>query len=135
MPPSPSFTPVREVSLPAADPLVLAAGGTSRAASHKTGAYRGETAWGPPAAGASGGGFSRLFARPGYQDGIPGTGAARGVPGVAARQSAAIPPRPAGIRSPGWAAPTPACSSPCSPATPAGESPARPGDERPPVAQ
>jgi subtilase family serine protease len=87
-PPKPSFTPVREVSLPASDPLVLAAGGTSLAASHQTGAYRGETAWasGPPGTTdqASGGGFSRLFARPSYQDGIPGIGAARGVPDVAA---------------------------------------------------
>jgi subtilase family serine protease len=91
-PPSPSFTPVREVSLPASDPLVLAAGGTSLAASHKTGAYLGETAWNnPPVPGetpfysdAPGGGFSRLFPRPSYQDGMPGIGAARGVPDVAA---------------------------------------------------
>ena len=33
---------------------------------------------------ASGGGFSRLFPRPGYQDGVPGTGATRGVPDVSA---------------------------------------------------
>jgi subtilase family serine protease len=92
VPPSSSFTPVREVSLPASDPLVLAAGGTSLAASHTTGAYRGETAWNnPPVPGetpfysdASGGGFSHLFSRPSYQDGIPGIGAARGVPDVAA---------------------------------------------------
>jgi subtilase family serine protease len=87
-PPKPSFTPVREVSLPASDPLVLAAGGTSLAASHKTGTYRGETAWDNGAPGttdqASGGGFSHLFPRPSYQDGIPGIGAARGVPDVAA---------------------------------------------------
>jgi subtilase family serine protease len=92
--PSPSssgFTPVREVSLPASDPFVLAAGGTVLDASHQTGAYRGETAWGPPDGGApgttdqaSGGGFSHLFSRPGYQAGIPGIGAARGVPDVAA---------------------------------------------------
>src|ERR1700683_274507 len=42
------FTPVREVTLPASDPLVLAAGGTSLNASHKTGAYISETAWGLP---------------------------------------------------------------------------------------
>jgi subtilase family serine protease len=92
--PSSSFTPVREVSLPASDPFVLAVGGTSLAASHKTGAYRGEVAWGPPNGGAgapgttdqaSGGGFSHLFPRPSYQDGIPGT--ARGVPDVAADAS------------------------------------------------
>jgi subtilase family serine protease len=45
---SANFTPVREVSLPASDPLVLAAGGTGLAASHTTGIYRGETAWGLP---------------------------------------------------------------------------------------
>jgi len=91
VPPASSFTPVREVGLPASDPLVLAAGGTSLAASRKTGAYDSETAWGPPNGGgpgttdqASGGGFSHLFSRPGYQVGIPGTGAVGGVPAVAA---------------------------------------------------
>jgi subtilase family serine protease len=87
-PPSSSFPPVREVSLPASDPFVLAAGGTSLAASHTTGAYHGEIAWDNGAPGttdqASGGGFSHLFPRPSYQDGIPGIGAARGVPDVAA---------------------------------------------------
>jgi subtilase family serine protease len=87
-PPKPGFTPVREVSLPASDPLVLAAGGTSLAASHTTGAYRGETAWDNGAPGstdqASGGGFSHLFPRPSYQDAIPAIGTARGVPDVAA---------------------------------------------------
>ncbi|MGH3259474.1 MAG: S53 family peptidase [Streptosporangiaceae bacterium] len=85
-----TFTPVRDVNLLAADPLVLAAGGTSLTASHTTGAWIGETAWGLPygdpgsAFQASGGGFSRLFARPAYQDGIPGAGATRGVPDVSA---------------------------------------------------
>ena len=32
---------------------------------------------------ASGGGFSHLYARPAYQDGVPGIGAMRGVPDVA----------------------------------------------------
>jgi subtilase family serine protease len=88
--PPPNFAPVREVSLPASDPLVLAAGGTTLAASHQTGTYYGETAWGLPYGDpgstfqASGGGFSHLFARPGYQDGIPGIGTTRGVPDVAA---------------------------------------------------
>jgi subtilase family serine protease len=31
---------------------------------------------------ASGGGFSQVFSRPGYQDGIPGAGTTRGVPDV-----------------------------------------------------
>ncbi len=86
-----SATPVKEVSLPAADPWVLAAGGTSLTADAATGAYTSETAWNtlpaPPASddgsSASGGGFSHSFARPGYQDGVPGAGASRGVPDVA----------------------------------------------------
>src|ERR1022692_131817 len=87
------FRPVKGASLPASDPLVLAAGGTSLAASHQTGAYRSETAWGLPfgdpgsAFQASGGGFSRDFSRPGYQDHIAGIEAARGVPDVAADAS------------------------------------------------
>jgi subtilase family serine protease len=84
-------TPVKEVSLPASDPLVLAVGGTALTASPRPGAYAGETAWngesppggGPTSMGASGGGFSRLYARPAYQDGVPGIGAMRGVPDVA----------------------------------------------------
>ena len=82
--------PVRELSLPASDPLALAVGGTRLTASHQTGAYLGETTWGLPYGTpgsdfqASGGGFSHLFARPSYQNGIPGIGAARGVPDVAA---------------------------------------------------
>jgi subtilase family serine protease len=85
-----SSTPVKEVNLPASDPLVLGAGGTSLTANPVTGAYSSETAWNdPPGQGddqssGSGGGFSRLFARPAYQDGVPGIGAMRGVPDVAA---------------------------------------------------
>jgi subtilase family serine protease len=83
-----SSTPVKEVILPTSDPLVLAVGGTSLTANPVTGAYISETAWNtpglPPQPGASGGGFSHLFARPAYQDGVPGTGATRGVPDVAA---------------------------------------------------
>jgi subtilase family serine protease len=86
-----SATPVKEVSLPASDPLVLAVGGTSLAVGRATGAYIRETAWNTlpalPSPGdgssASGGGFSHLFARPGYQDSIPGAGATRGVPDIA----------------------------------------------------
>jgi subtilase family serine protease len=86
-----STTPVKEVSLPASDPLVLAAGGTSLTADRANGAYTGETAWNtlpaPPSPGdgssASGGGFSHLFARPSYQDGVPGAETTRGVPDVA----------------------------------------------------
>jgi subtilase family serine protease len=54
--------------LPASDPLVLAAGGTSLTASHQTGAYISQVTWGLPYGDpgstfqASGGGFSGLFA-------------------------------------------------------------------------
>jgi subtilase family serine protease len=83
--------PVKGVNWPASDPLALAAGGTSLRASRTTGAYLGETGWNAAAAAvggsspaASGGGFSRLFPRPAYQDGIAGIGATQGVPDVAA---------------------------------------------------
>ncbi|MBV9379735.1 MAG: S53 family peptidase, partial [Streptosporangiaceae bacterium] len=85
-----TFPPVKEVTLLASDPLVLGAGGTTLTASHKTGAWIGETAWGLPYGNpgsgfqGSGGGFSRLFARPRYQDGMPRTRAVRGVPDVSA---------------------------------------------------
>ena len=80
-----SSTPRREVSLPASDPWALAVGGSTLTANPATGAYLSESAWndrsGAPSA--SGGGFSRLFARPAYQNGVPGIGATRGVPDVA----------------------------------------------------
>jgi subtilase family serine protease len=84
-------TSVKEVGLPASDPLVLAAGGTTLDANPATGAYRSETAWHTPPGTASpqtsGGGFSHLFPRPAYQDGVAGIGAARGVPDVASDAS------------------------------------------------
>jgi subtilase family serine protease len=89
-------SPGKGVGLLASDPLVLSAGGTSLTASHATGAWVSETAWGlasgnPGNQGgsfqASGGGFSQLFARPAYQAGVPGTGATRGVPDVSADAS------------------------------------------------
>ena len=81
-------TPVKEVSLPASDPLVLAVGGTTLTANPSSGAYIGETVWNTSSSfsqpgSASGGGFSHLYARPAYQDGVPGIGAMRGVPDVA----------------------------------------------------
>ncbi len=80
-------TSVREVGLPASDPLVLAAGGTTLDADRATGVYRSETVWRTPPGTASpqtsGGGFSHVFARPAYQDGVAGIGADRGVPDVA----------------------------------------------------
>jgi len=78
-----STTPVKEVILPTSDPLVLGVGGTSLTANPVTGAYVSETTYSTPSSG-SGGGFSHLFARPAYQDGVPGIGATRGVPDVAA---------------------------------------------------
>jgi subtilase family serine protease len=77
---------------PAGTRLASAAGrGTSLQANRSTGAYDGETAWitPPPQSGTgytvgSGGGFSQLFPRPAYQNGVPGIGATRGVPDVAA---------------------------------------------------
>jgi subtilase family serine protease len=79
--------PVKEVSLPASDPFVLGVGGTTLTAGPQTGSYIGETAWNQVVPGGgnftSGGGFSGIFARPAYQDDVPGTGATRGVPDVA----------------------------------------------------
>ncbi len=82
--------PVKEVSFPASDPLVLAVGGTSLTANRSTGAYISETAWSAPGV-ASGGGFSRLYARPSYQDGVPGISKMRGVPDVAGAAAESIP--------------------------------------------
>ena len=84
------FTPRKEVNLVVSDPLVLAAGGTTLNASHQTGAWISETAWGLPdgdpgsAFQASGGGFSHLFRTPSYQNGVRGIGSMRGIPDVAA---------------------------------------------------
>jgi len=74
--------PPRQVSLPASDPLVLAVGGTILDA-RPGGTYLGEMAWNG-GTDASAGGYSSLFARPAYQDGIARIGAKRGVPDVAA---------------------------------------------------
>ena len=43
-----TFPPVKEVNLPASDPLVLGAGGTTLSANHETGAYISESAWACP---------------------------------------------------------------------------------------
>jgi subtilase family serine protease len=85
-----SFTPRKEVSLINSAPLVLSAGGTTLDASHTTGAWIRETTWGLPDGSpgtgfqASGGGFSHLFRRPSYQNGVPGISSMRGVPDIAA---------------------------------------------------
>jgi subtilase family serine protease len=75
--------PPVQVSLPASDPLVLGVGGTALGASFTTGAYHGEMAWNADTS-ASAGGYSALFRRPSYQDGVARTGRMRGVPDVAA---------------------------------------------------
>ncbi len=75
--------PKEGVQYPASDPLVLAVGGTTLVANPTTGSYVSETAWNRPTIGASGGGFSSVFARPSYQNGVSGIGAQRGVPDVA----------------------------------------------------
>ena len=92
-------TPVKEVSLPAADPLALAVGGTTLTANSLTGSYIHETTWNGATGsfsvtlGASGGGFSHRYARPSYQDGVAGIAKMRGVPDVAgdANQQGGIP--------------------------------------------
>ncbi len=68
----------RNVSAPASDPLVTAVGGTTLNANATTGAYIGETAWV-----GSGGGFSTVFPRPAFQQGVRGIGSQRGVPDIA----------------------------------------------------
>jgi subtilase family serine protease len=80
--------PPRQVSLPASDPLVLAVGGTTLDATQPAGTYLGEMAWNG-GTDASGGGYSSLFARPSYQNGIARAGATRGVPDVAANADSA----------------------------------------------
>ena len=72
---------------------MLAVGGTALTANQSTGAYIGETAMGLDSGGpgGSGGGFSHLYARPGYQDGVPGISKTRGVPDVAGAGNGSIP--------------------------------------------
>jgi subtilase family serine protease len=71
--------------IPGSDPLVTSVGGTTLDAAVGTGQYVAEVTWNEwnAGAGATGGGFSDIFARPGYQNGIPGIGATRGLPDVA----------------------------------------------------
>lgn len=80
-------------STPASDPNVTGVGGTTLTADPGTGAYQSETAWtepfgcNPPAVApsdvnCSGGGFSSVYARPGYQSALQ-KNRARGVPDVA----------------------------------------------------
>jgi subtilase family serine protease len=79
--------PPRQVSMPASDPLVLAVGGTVLDIASPGGAYLGEMGWNG-GDDASAGGYSSLFPRPSYQDGVARSGATRGVPDVAANADA-----------------------------------------------
>jgi len=71
------------VSTPASDPDVTGIGGTELEADLTTGAYHNESVWNEPAfSAAGGGGFSSLYSRPAYQNGVEGVGSMRGVPDV-----------------------------------------------------
>jgi subtilase family serine protease len=71
-------------SIPASDPDVTGVGGTQLKADLKSGAYHSESVWNDPAnSGVGGGGFSTLYARPSFQNGVGGVGSMRGVPDVA----------------------------------------------------
>jgi subtilase family serine protease len=73
-------TYVKSASLPSADPLVTGVGATSLTASQPGGGYKSEAAWND-LYGSSGGGYSKLFKRPSFQNGfVPSSG--RGVPDV-----------------------------------------------------
>jgi len=85
----PSYTPRKEVILVASDPLVLSVGAPPSTRATRPAAWIGESAWAFPTAtralsSSVGRGFSRLFARPSYQNDVAGIGAMRGVPDVAA---------------------------------------------------
>jgi subtilase family serine protease len=73
-------TYIKSASLPSADPLVTGVGATSLTASQPAGGYKSEAAWND-SYGSSGGGYSKLFKRPSYQNGsVPSS--ERGVPDV-----------------------------------------------------
>jgi subtilase family serine protease len=71
---------IQSASLPAADPLVTGVGATSLTASQPDGAYQSEAAWNDEF-GSSGGGYSKVFPRPAYQNGFV-SGGGRGEPDV-----------------------------------------------------
>jgi subtilase family serine protease len=71
---------IQSASLPAADPLVTGVGATSLTASQPDGAYQSEAAWNDEF-GSSGGGYSKVFPRPAYQNGFVSRGG-RGEPDV-----------------------------------------------------
>ncbi|GHO82786.1 S53 family peptidase [Dictyobacter formicarum] len=69
------------VQYPASDPLVTSVGGTNLSLL-PSGIYQHEEVW-SNRLGSTGGGFSRRFLRPSYQDGFVGASRTRGVPDVA----------------------------------------------------
>ena len=81
--------PEPEVNIPASHPNVTAAGGTQLNARFGTGSYIGESVWNEttpstvwPEHLAAGGGFSKLYSTPKYQQGVPAITTQRGVPDV-----------------------------------------------------
>ncbi len=77
---------VLAASSPASDPLVTAVGGTQLHADPHTGVYQSEVTWSPASDvvnGAGGGGFSVLYKRPEFQEGVSGISrSSRGVPDI-----------------------------------------------------
>jgi subtilase family serine protease len=73
---------ILSASTPASDPMVTGVGGTHLLANATTGAYSSESVWNDDF-GASGGGFSTVYRRPGYQAPFQSNQKQRGVPDVA----------------------------------------------------
>lgn len=69
-------------STPASDPEVTAVGGTELTTTGTDGAYQSETVW-TTGLGATGGGFSAIYRRPGYQAPFQDNNKQRGLPDVA----------------------------------------------------
>lgn len=73
---------VKSAATPASDPYVTGVGGTRLIADATTGVYASESGWNDQF-GASGGGFSTLYRRPGFQAPFNANNSSRGVPDVA----------------------------------------------------
>jgi len=84
-----STTLGRGIQVPEADPLVTSVGGTRLNANAKGTSYVSESVWNdssvslPAGNTASSGGFSVIYPRPAYQNGVAGIGAGRATPDVA----------------------------------------------------
>ncbi|HEX7264558.1 MAG TPA: S53 family peptidase [Candidatus Dormibacteraeota bacterium] len=78
---------IKAASTPASDPLVTGVGATNLLADAVSGAYQSESVWNDVTCGAcngsSGGGFSTIYHRPGYQAQFQPNNRQRGVPDVA----------------------------------------------------